>query len=132
MDFTPPTERELGALKILWDRDEATVREIWEAMVSVGQDSPYTTVLSLMQVMTKKGLVTHRRDGKAHVYRANLERTKAFRSLAAGFLDRVFDGAVGEYLVHALESRKLKSKELDQLESMIAEARERNTKGRAK
>ena len=101
------------------------MREIWESMRAAGDASPYTTVLSLLQVMTKKRLVTHRREGKAHVYRAQLERDRAFRSLASGFLDRVFDGAVDEYLVHALESRKLKSKELDQLEAMIAAARRR-------
>ena len=128
MKEPPPTERELEALKILWDREEATVREIWEAMSANDAPSPYTTVLSLLQVMSKKGLVSHRREGKAHVYRAKLERDKAFRSLASGFLDRVFDGAVDEYLVHALESKKLKKSELDQLESMIAEARKRSGK----
>lgn len=129
METNPPTERELEALKILWEREEATIREIWEAMVAAGEPSPYTTVLSLLQVMTKKGLVAHRREGKAHVYRAKLERSSAFQSLASGFLDRVFDGAVGEYLVHALESRKLKTNELDELESMIAEARKRDGDG---
>lgn len=125
MEINEPTERELEALKILWDREEATVREIWEAMSAIEEPSPYTTVLSLLQVMKKKGLVTHRRVGKAHVYRAQLERSKAFRGLASRFLDRVFDGAVSEYLVHALESRKLKAKELDQLEAMIVAARQR-------
>jgi BlaI family penicillinase repressor len=126
MKKTPPTERELEALKILWDRGEATVRELWEAMSASGEPSPYTTVLSLLQVMTKKGLVSHRREGKAHVYQPSIERNRAFQSLATGFLDRVFDGAVDEYLVHALESRKLKNTELDQLESMIADARKRS------
>ena len=127
MDANSPTERELEALKILWKREEATVRELWEEMNAEGVSSPYTTVLSLLQVMTRKGLVTHRRQGKAHIYRAKIERSHAFRSLASGFLDRVFDGAVDEYLVHMLESRKLKKAELDQLEDMIGEARKRST-----
>ncbi len=129
MDNTPPTERELEALKILWDRGESTVREIWEAMRVTGSASPYTTVLSLLQVMTKKGLVSHRREGKAHVYSPRLERGRAFSSLASGFLDRVFDGAVDEYLAHALEAKKLKASELDDLEAMIAAARIRSGEG---
>ena len=65
----------------------------------------------------------HRRDGKAYVYAARIERGKTFRELAGGFLERVFDGALDEYLVHALESRKLKPAELEELEAMIAEAK---------
>jgi BlaI family penicillinase repressor len=118
-----PTERELEALKVLWDRGEATVHAICEALVQRGIDLAYTTVLSLLQVMEQKGLVSHRRDGKAYVYSSRIERQKTFRQLAGGFLDRVFDGAVQEYLVHALESRKLSSDELNELEQMIADAK---------
>jgi BlaI family penicillinase repressor len=126
-DFQQPTDRELEALKVLWERGEATVRELCDALNDRGATLAYTTVLSLLQVMEQKGLASHRRDGKAYVYRPTIERASTFRDLASGFLDRVFDGAVDEYLVHALESRELKSAELDELEAMIARARERNT-----
>jgi predicted transcriptional regulator len=121
-----PTERELEALKVLWERGEATVRDVCEALNSRGAELAYTTVLSLLQVMEQKGLVTHRRDGKAYVYAARIERGKTFRELAGGFLERVFDGAVSEYLVHALESKKVKAAELDELERMIAEAKKQS------
>ncbi len=123
MNDLQPTERELEALKVLWDKGEATVREVCEAMNAAGEDLAYTTVLSLLQVMEQKGLVNHRREGKAYVYLPRIEREKTFRRLAAGFLERVFDGALDEYLVHALESRRLSAAELDELEAKIAEAR---------
>ena len=50
-----------------------------------------------------------------------------FRKLAGGFLDQVFDGAMGEYVARALQSRRLSLEELEELEAMIAEA-----KGRAR
>ena len=121
-DFEP-TDRELEALKVLWDKGEATVREVCDAIGAAGEELAYTTVLSLLQVMEQKGLVEHRRQGKAYVYLPRIEREKTFRRLAAGFLERVFDGAVDEYLVHALESRKLSAAELDELEAMISRAR---------
>ncbi|MBX3434834.1 MAG: BlaI/MecI/CopY family transcriptional regulator [Pirellulales bacterium] len=127
-----PTDRELEALKVLWDRGEATVRDLCDALNERGADLAYTTVLSLLQVMEQKGLVAHRRDGKAYVYSPLVERDRTFRELAGGFLDRVFDGAVGEYLVHALESRKLSAGELDELETMIAAAKVRTTKAKRK
>ncbi|MEO1496837.1 MAG: BlaI/MecI/CopY family transcriptional regulator [Planctomycetota bacterium] len=124
-----PTERELDALKVLWQAvdagaDGATVREIAAVLEEDGEQLAYTTVLSLLQVMEQKGLVDHFRQGKAYVYRPLIERQSTFRNLAGGFLDRVFDGAVSEYLVHAIGDRPLSADELDRLESMIAAARE--------
>lgn len=126
----PPTDRELDALKVLWDRREATVRDVFDAMNARGAELAYTTVLSLLQVMEQKGLVSHRRDGKAYVYLPLIERNQTFRQIAGGFLERVFDGAVDEYLVHALESRPLDAKQLDELQAMIDAARKRADEAR--
>ncbi len=118
-----PTDRELEALKVLWQHDEATVRDIYDRMNQRGANLAYTTVLSLLQVMEQKGLVRHRQSGKAYLYSAEVQRDRTFRKLAGGFLEKVFDGAMDEYLVHALQSRPLSEEELDRLAKMIAEAR---------
>jgi BlaI family transcriptional regulator, penicillinase repressor len=118
-----PTDRELEALKVLWQCGEATVREVYDRMREDGPKLAYTTVLSLLQVMEQKNLVSHRQSGKAYWYRAEVQRESTFRHLAGGFLERVFDGAMDEYLVHALQSRHISSEELDRLERMITEAR---------
>ena len=123
-----PTDRELEALKVLWEQGEATVRQIYDAMCATGEDLAYTTVLSLLQVMEQKGLVGHRKQGKAYVYFPSIERERTLGGMATEFLDRVFDGSLDEYLVHALGSRKISRQELDQLEEMIAQAREKKAK----
>jgi predicted transcriptional regulator len=127
-----PTERELEALKVLWTRGEATVRDVADAINAGAEKSSadqlaYTTVLSLLQVMEQKGLVGHRREGKAYTYFPLVERQSTFRQLAGSFLHKVFDGAVDEYLVHALQSKHLSAAELDQLEAMLADARKRSS-----
>jgi BlaI family penicillinase repressor len=128
-----PTDRELEALKILWESGEVTVRDLADAMNAAAHarredELAYTTVLSLLQVMEQKGFVTHRREGKAYVYVPQIERQSTIRRIAGTFLEKVFDGAVGEYLVHALESKRLSTAELDELEAMLAAARERSAK----
>jgi BlaI family penicillinase repressor len=120
-----PTERELQVLKVLWQQGEATVRDVWKVLSSVDSELAYTTALSLMQVMEQKGLVKHRADGKTYVYSTLVKQQNVLRQLASGFLQRVFDGAVDEYLVHALETRRPSDAELDRLEQMVAAARER-------
>lgn len=120
-----PTERELQALKVLWQVESATVREICDAVNSQGDSLAYTTVLSLLQVMEQKGLVGHSARGKVYSYFAKVRREQTFRRLAKGFLETVFDGAMDEYVMHALESRRMSAAEIERLERMIAAAREK-------
>ena len=119
------TPRELQALKILWDHGRATVREIRDAMSQSEDDLPYTTVLSLLQSMERKELVGHRKDGKAYRYFPRIRKERAFRGLARDFLDRVFDGAVDEYVARALESRQPDEDELERLEAAVQEAKQK-------
>lgn len=85
-----------------------------------------------MQSMEKKGLVGHEESGRAYVYFALAARDNVLRTLATRMLDHVFDGAVGEYLVHILESRRPGADELDELEKLVAEAKKRSRKPRSK
>jgi BlaI family penicillinase repressor len=125
MNDSDPTERELQVLKVLWQDGEATVREVWKVLSASDTELAYTTALSLMQVMEQKGLVKHRADGKAYVYSSLVKQQSVFRQMASRFLKRVFDGAVDEYLVHALAGQRPSDEELDRMEQMLAAARER-------
>jgi BlaI family transcriptional regulator, penicillinase repressor len=120
-----PTGRELEALKILWRKESATVREIYQELAPRESELAYTTVLSLLQTMEHKGLVRHESAGRAYTYHANVRRDHTFRKLAGGFLDQVFDGAMGEYVARALQSKNPSMAELEELEQMIAEAKKR-------
>ncbi len=128
MATATPTERELQALKVLWQVGQATVRDITAAINERGESLAYTTVLSLLQVMEQKGLVGHEASGKVYSYFARVERDAVYRRLAKGFLDRVFDGAMDEYLVHALESKRISPDELARLEALIAQAKQTQRK----
>ncbi len=96
------------------------MREITAAINGRGQSLAYTTVLSLLQVMEQKGLVGHEASGKVYSYFPRVERDAIYRTLAGGFLERVFDGAMDEYLVHALESKPIWPADLGRLEALIA------------
>src|SRR3954465_470483 len=119
-----PTARELEALKVLWRRGRATVREIYRELKPRESELAYTTALSLLQTMEQKGLVGHESAGKAYTYYAKVRRDSVFRKLAGGFLDRVFGGGMGGFVPRALQSRQSSVAELEELEKMIAEAKE--------
>lgn len=128
MAMVVPTERELQALKVLWQLGRATVRDITAAIHERGDSLAYTTVLSLLQVMEQKGLVGHEASGKVYSYFPRVEREAVLSRMARGFLDRVFDGAMDEYLVHALEASSITPEELARLEALIAQARQAKRK----
>ena len=123
MSDAAPTARELEALKILWNRGRATVREIYQELKPRESELAYTTALSLLQTMEQKGLVGHESVGKAYAYFAKVQSESVMPRLAGGFLDQVFDGAMSEYVACALQSRPPSVAELEELEAMIAAAK---------
>lgn len=123
MSMNKPSERELQALKILWELGGGTVRDVCTALERRGEQLAYTTVLSLLQVMEQKGLVTHQAEGKVYTYFAQVERESTYRCLARDFLDQVFDGAVDQFVLHALQGQRLTAEEIGRLEDLLARAK---------
>ncbi|MBK8977980.1 MAG: BlaI/MecI/CopY family transcriptional regulator [Planctomycetes bacterium] len=129
-ELPEPTGRELDILKVLWERGEATVREVHEAL---RDDLPIVqnTVQAFLRTMEEKGLVTHRSEGRAFVYRAVPEREPTGRRLLGRVLDRAFDGALDQLVASALAMRRPRRQDLDRLRQLIDEFEQRNGRGRA-
>lgn len=118
-----PTEAELNILNVLWEREQATVREVHEVL-SQHQSTGYTTVLKTMQIMDEKGLVERDRHGKAHVYRAKLEQKEAQRNFVANLLDKVFGGSAKQLVLQALESQPASVEEMREIREVLKQAEE--------
>ena len=116
-----PTDAELEILRVLWDREEATVREVHEA-ISKNRSAGYTTVLKLLQIMTDKGLVRRDESERAHVYRARLARQDTERQLVDDLLDRAFGGSASRLVMQALSGREASAEELAEIRRLLDEA----------
>jgi predicted transcriptional regulator len=117
-----PTERELEILKVIWDRGEATVREVYEEL---SRELPIVqnTVQAFLRTMEEKGLVAHRVEGRTFIYRPLVERESTQANLASHLLQRVFDGAIDQLVQSVFEARRPSPAELASLEALIAEAK---------
>jgi predicted transcriptional regulator len=116
-----PTPAELGILKILWDRGQpSSVREVFE-VVNQGTDAPraYTSVMSLLHVMTEKGLVRRRAHGRAFLYAPASPREQTLRSMLAETLKRVYNGSTSLLVAHLLDQSHPSSAELKQIRSLL-------------
>jgi BlaI family transcriptional regulator, penicillinase repressor len=95
-----PTEAELAILNVLWDRGEATVREVFDTLYR--DDGGYTTALKLLQVMHGKGLVERNEGQRAHVYRAVVSRDQTEHRMLTDLTQRLFGGRSAALVLSAL------------------------------
>ena len=91
MSTPRPTEAELSILAVLWQRGDATVRDVFEALYE-REGGHYTTALKLMQVMLAKGLVRRDDSRRVHVFSAAVTREAARSRLLGPLVDRLFAG----------------------------------------
>src|SRR5215207_3876706 len=96
-----PTESELEILQVLWDKEQATVREVHEVL-SIHKDSGYTTTLKLMQIMFEKGLVKRDDSNKTHIYRPNVSKDNTQKQMVGKMVDALFGGSTSELVMQAL------------------------------
>jgi predicted transcriptional regulator len=106
-----PTDAELAILRVLWDRGPSTVREVHEALRDT-QESGYTTVLKLMQIMTDKGLVVRDASNRAHVYTSRYGQDRTQHQLLRDLADRAFGGSPARLVMQALSSTKASAEEM--------------------
>ncbi|MFK7821542.1 MAG: BlaI/MecI/CopY family transcriptional regulator [Planctomycetaceae bacterium] len=114
-----PTDTELKLLRVLWERGPSTVREVFESLPE--NDSGYTTVLKLMQIMFEKGLVTRDESNRSHVYKAKQKAEQTQRSLVKDLATRAFGGATNKLVMQALRSKKVTTEELAEIRELLDE-----------
>jgi predicted transcriptional regulator len=113
-----PTPAELEVLKILWERGDLTVRGVLDAL-GPRKRRAYTSVMSLLNVMTQKGYLVRRPQGRAFVYSARMDRDGTARSLLGDLLGRVFEGSASTLVAHLLEQSRPSAEELEAIHTLI-------------
>ncbi len=113
-----PTESELEILQVLWEKNQATVRDVHEEL-SKTKDIGYTTALKLLQIMFEKGLVSRDESAKSHVYQAAVTREKTQKQLVGKMISTLFSGSPGELVMQALGNHQASADELDQIQKLL-------------
>lgn len=117
------TEAELEILQVLWDKEQATVKEVHEAL-SEDRDAVYTTTLKQMQVMYDKSLLTRDDSRRQHIYFPNVDIKKVQRKFMDKVMKNLFSGSAGELVLSALSNYKTTPEELEQIKSLIDKAKQ--------
>ncbi len=113
-----PTDSELEILQVLWEKGDATVREVHEDLMQT-KDCGYTTTLKLMQIMFEKGLVLRDDSSRTHIYHANVSREKTQKQLMDKMVDAVFSGSHTQLVMQALGAHTPSRKELEEIQQLL-------------
>jgi predicted transcriptional regulator len=115
-----PSNLEMQVLSLLWERGPSTVRDIQEALPD-GKTRAYTTVLTVMQVMEKKGLLSHTSQGNTHVYSPKVSSQQTLGPLLRNLVRNLFGGSPATAMQHLLDENDVSREELARLKEMIRE-----------
>lgn len=108
-------------MHVLWDRGEATVAEVVDALPCRPRPS-YTAVQTLLRILEIKGYVGHEKDGRRFVYRPLIARSEARRRALRHLLSRLFDNSPSLLVQNVLEGEAIDPAEIERLRKAIEEA----------
>ncbi len=116
------TPQELEIMKLVWEQDSATVRDVYEALLE-RRKIAYTTVMTMMKILESKGYLKKRRQERAFVYWPADKKEKVIGKMIREFMDRVFNGSAEPLLVHLVKGKHIREKDLEKVRRMLEESK---------
>jgi BlaI family transcriptional regulator, penicillinase repressor len=114
------TPQELAVMKEVWQRNQATVRDVYEALREHRRVA-YTTVMTVMNVLEDKGYLRKTKNDRAYVYTPTRPQQQVVGQMVSDFVERVFDGAAAGLFVHLAKDNRLSKTERERIRRIIEE-----------
>jgi len=113
-------ELQLAVMRVLWRRQEATTAEV-QAELEPQRGSALTTVATILQRLERRGLVTHRREGRQFVYRAAITEPTVKRSALGSLVRSLFAGDPAALVSELLSSGDVSTHDVERMRALLAE-----------
>ncbi|HTU61286.1 MAG TPA: BlaI/MecI/CopY family transcriptional regulator [Polyangiales bacterium] len=111
-------EREAELMQVLWEHGASTVAE---AQRHLKVELAYTTVLTMLQKLEKKGYVRHEEEGRAHRYESTIRREAAQRSAVRDLATKLFNGSAALLLTQLVHDETLSTDDVQRIERLLQE-----------
>lgn len=112
------TEAELRIMNVLWEKGQASVHDVVGALPPKSAPA-YNSVLTIIRILEKKGLVKHLKDGRSHIYIPQVDRQKATRFEVRHLVSRFFGDSDELLVLNILEEKGLDADELDRVRQLL-------------
>jgi predicted transcriptional regulator len=123
-DLPALSEAQREIMEIIWDRGEISASEV-RAVLSKRRKVARNTVRTLLERMEDKGWLTHREEGRTHLYSATQNRDAAMGQKVIEVLDQVCGGSPETLMAALIDYRGLDAAELRRIHRMLEAARSR-------
>jgi BlaI family transcriptional regulator, penicillinase repressor len=124
------TGQELEIMKVVWRLESATVRQVYEELLKQRRIA-YTSVMTIMNILEKKGRLKKRQEERAYVYQPAQPKKQVIGSMVREFIQRVFNGSAEPLLAHLVEDEQLTEQDLEEIRRTI-KASKKPARGRSK
>ncbi len=114
------TGLQLAVMRVVWERGEATIADVWEAL-RPERRLAQTTVATILARLEKRGVLAHRVEGRQYVYRATVSERDVRRSMVAELTESLFQGRPADLISHLLSSREIAPGDLERVKELIEE-----------
>jgi predicted transcriptional regulator len=111
---TSLTGQELEIMKIVWERESTTVRDVYETLLKTRKVA-YTTVMTMMKILEQKKYLKKTLADRAYVYRPAQPKGKVIGAMVRDFVNRVFNGSAEPLLVHLVQEHDLSKQDFDEI-----------------
>lgn len=118
------TEVELEFMHVIWAGGELTTQDVRDALAARERSLSDGSVRKVLSILMHKGYVTRRPQGRGHVYRARVPKTRATRKLVADLLRRAFGGSAALMVATLLDAGDVDEEELGEIRRVIEEREE--------
>jgi predicted transcriptional regulator len=115
------TDLQLAILRIIWDKGEATVQDIWEAL-HAERGLAQTTVATMLSRLERRGVVTRRAQSRQYHYKAAVTEPDVQHSMVGELTERLFDGDVTALVQHLLTGEDVSPGDIAKIRDMIERA----------
>jgi len=115
-------ELQYAIMRVLWAEREASVARVYEALPREHRRA-LTTIATMLSKMERKGVVTHRSEGRQFLYAPAIEETDVRRTMVADLTERLFDGDVSALVTHLLDQQDIDREDLARLQKLIEQRR---------
>jgi BlaI family transcriptional regulator, penicillinase repressor len=113
------TERELEVMHVFWNTGPGTANEIRDRLATAGRELAYTTVATLIRILSDKGFVEQTNTERPFIYRPMRSFDDVSRNIVSDIVDRVFRGSREQLVLRIMEDRPLSPKERAILEAAV-------------
>ena len=121
-------DSELDVLKVLWERGQATVREVLETLREAGHVGnkdgkpwSYATVATLLDRLETKKVVESDRNDQAFTYRPVVSVRDVQQRRVESLVDKLYQGEPGLLVLHLLKSHPLDPRQAREVRALLEE-----------